>query len=166
MIARNSRIQAPALHLLPPSTGANAKRLLLGKALRAIADGYVSMLLPAYLLELGLSTFRVGVITTATLLGSAALTLLTGFITSRFGLRRPLVAASGGCHATRAAGCGRSHLGPPEPCFRRKPDDRRLSAQPLELWLAAAHRRHPENRLRPDPADHVPAYPAPGRSTS
>ena len=103
MTVPDSRTQAPALHLLPPSTSANTKRLLLGKALRSIADGYVSILLPAYLLELGLSTFRVGVITTATLLGSAALTLLTGFITSRFGLRRPLVAASGLMVATGVA---------------------------------------------------------------
>lgn len=41
------------LRLLPPSIYANAKRLLIGKALRSIADGYVNILLPAYLLELG-----------------------------------------------------------------------------------------------------------------
>lgn len=83
------------MRLLPPSIHANAKRLLVAKALRSIADGYVSVLLPAYLLGLGLSVFRVGALTTATLLGSAVLTLLTGFITSRFGHRRPLIAASG-----------------------------------------------------------------------
>jgi MFS family permease len=83
-----------AFRLFPPSINANAKRLLVGKALRSIADGYVSILLPAYLLALGLSAFRVGVLTTATLLGSAALTLLTGLITSRFGHRRPFIAAS------------------------------------------------------------------------
>jgi MFS family permease len=84
-----------AFQLFPPSIDANAKRLLVGKALRSIADGYVSILLPAYLLALGLSAFRVGVLTTATLLGSAALTLLTGPITSRFGHRRPFIVASG-----------------------------------------------------------------------
>ena len=92
-----------ALRLFPASINANAKRLLVGKALRAIADGYVSILLPAYLLALGLSAFRVGVITTATLLGSAGLTLLTGLITSRFGHRRPFLAASGLMIATGLA---------------------------------------------------------------
>jgi MFS family permease len=92
-----------AFRLFPPSIDANAKRLLVGKALRAMADGYVSILLPAYLLALGLSAFRVGVLTTATMLGSAALTLLTGLITSRFGHRRPFIAASGLMIATGLA---------------------------------------------------------------
>ena len=92
-----------ALHLFPPSTNANAKRLLIGKALRSIADGYVSILLPAYLLQLGLSAFQVGALTTATLLGSAALTIFTGIITATFGLRRPFIAASGLMVATGVA---------------------------------------------------------------
>lgn len=78
----------------PESARPNIKRLLAAKGLRAIADGYVSVLLPAYLLGLDLSAFRVGVVTTATLLGSAALTVLTGFVTARFGHRRPLLAAA------------------------------------------------------------------------
>ena len=89
--------------LFPSSINANAKRLLIGKALRAVADGYVSILLPAYLLELGLSAFQVGAVTTATLLGSAALTILTGAITARFGHRRPFIAASGLMIATGLA---------------------------------------------------------------
>ena len=83
------------MQLLPKTAGASAKRLLLAKALRSIADGYVSILLPAYLLELGLSAVQVGFLATATLLGSATLTLFTGFITTRWGYRRPLFAASG-----------------------------------------------------------------------
>jgi MFS family permease len=67
----------------------------LARGLRALADGYVSILLPAYLLALGLDTFEVGILATATLLGSASLTLCVGFITSRFGHRRPLVVAGG-----------------------------------------------------------------------
>jgi MFS family permease len=80
--------------MFPKSADASAKRLVLAKALRSIADGYVSILLPAYLLELGLSAVQVGVLATATLLGSAALTLFTGFITARWGHRQPLIAAS------------------------------------------------------------------------
>lgn len=93
--------QTVPLRLFPSSI--NAKRLLIGKALRSIADGYVSILLPAYLLELGLSAFQVGAVTTATLLGSAALTILTGVITARFGYRRPFIAASGLMIATGLA---------------------------------------------------------------
>jgi MFS family permease len=55
----------------------------------------VSILLPAYLLRLGYSPFEVGVLATATLLGSAMLTLLTGVATARYGYRRPLLAAAG-----------------------------------------------------------------------
>jgi len=94
------------LRLFPSSIDANAKRLLIGKALRSIADGYVSILLPAYLLELGLNAFQVGAVTTATLLGSAALTVLTGLITARFGHRRPFIAASGLMIATGLAFSG------------------------------------------------------------
>ena len=91
------------MRLFPSSIETNAKRLLAGKALRSIADGYVSILLPAYLLELGLSPFQVGALTTATLLGSAALTILTGIITARFGHRRPFMAAAGLMIATGLA---------------------------------------------------------------
>jgi MFS family permease len=82
------------MRLLPESANANARRLLSGKAFRSIADGYVSILLPAYLLELGLSALQAGVLTTATLLGSATLTIFAGNVTGRFGYRRPLLWAS------------------------------------------------------------------------
>ena len=82
------------MRLIPESANANVRRILLAKSLRAVADGFVSILLPAYLLRLGLGTWQVGVLATATLLGSAVLTVLTGFITARFGHRRPLMAAA------------------------------------------------------------------------
>ena len=82
------------MRLLPESANANARHLLAAKALRSIADGYVSVLLPAYLLAIGLSPFRAGVLSTATLLGSAALTIFAGAITRWFGHRRPLLWAS------------------------------------------------------------------------
>jgi len=80
--------------LFPATADANARRLVVARGLRAIADGYVSVLLPAWLLALGLDAFEVGVLTAATLLGSAVLTLLVGFITARFGHRRPLLASA------------------------------------------------------------------------
>ena len=55
-----------------------ARLLLTGRALRAVCDGYVAILLPAWLLALGMGTWEVGVISTATLLGSALATLALG----------------------------------------------------------------------------------------
>lgn len=69
-------------------------RLLWVKALRAFADGYVSLLLPSYLLALGMSATQVGLITTGTLLGSGMLTLLAGRQAWRFQYRTLLLAAS------------------------------------------------------------------------
>ncbi|MGH8713830.1 MAG: MFS transporter [Casimicrobiaceae bacterium] len=73
---------------------ADVRRLLAARGLRAFGDGYVSLLLPVYLLRLGLSPFEVGVITTGTLLGSGALTLLVGLHAYRFRYRTMLLAAT------------------------------------------------------------------------
>jgi MFS family permease len=73
---------------------ATIRRVLWVRALRAFADGYVSLLLPVYLLSLGLTVFQVGVIATATLLGSAALSLGVGLYAHRAGYRTLLLAAT------------------------------------------------------------------------
>ena len=52
--------------------------MLVGRGLRALVDGYVAVLLPAYLLALGHGTWQVGLLSTATLLGSALATLALG----------------------------------------------------------------------------------------
>jgi MFS family permease len=52
--------------------------LLIGRGLRAFVDGYVAVLLPAYLLALGYGIWHVGILSTATLLGSALATLALG----------------------------------------------------------------------------------------
>jgi MFS family permease len=52
--------------------------VFISRSLRALVDGYMAVLLPAYLLELGFGTVEVGVIATATLLGSALATILVG----------------------------------------------------------------------------------------
>jgi predicted MFS family arabinose efflux permease len=69
-------------------------RLLLAKALRGFADGFVSLLLPLHLLRLGLSPLEVGVIATTTLLGSGLLTLWVGAQAGRWPLRTLLLAAT------------------------------------------------------------------------
>jgi MFS family permease len=69
-------------------------RLLIAKGLRAFGDGYVSLLLPIYLLDLGFSPLQVGVIATTTLLGSGLLTLLVGLHAHRHHYRTLLLAAT------------------------------------------------------------------------
>ena len=68
--------------------------LLTARSLRAFADGYVAVLLPVYLLALGLGTLQVGILSTVTMLGSAAATLAVGRWGHRFELRRLLIAAA------------------------------------------------------------------------
>jgi MFS family permease len=80
-------------YLLPPSTAREARLLLLGRGLRAATDGCISIILPAYLLLLGFDPLQVGMLATATLLGSAVLTLAVGFTGSRLAARTLLLAA-------------------------------------------------------------------------
>ncbi|MGZ8211932.1 MAG: MFS transporter, partial [Burkholderiales bacterium] len=70
------------------------RRLLWSRALRAFADGYVSLLLPVYLVTLGFSPFHVGVVATVTLLGSGVLTFLVGYQAHRYDYRTLLIAAA------------------------------------------------------------------------
>lgn len=70
------------------------RRVLAAKGLRAFGDGYVSLLLPAYLLELGRSPLEVGILATVTLVGSGAMTLGVGLHAHRFDHRVVLLAAA------------------------------------------------------------------------
>lgn len=67
------------LRLLPAETTPDAGVLLATRAMRAFMDGVVAVVLPGYLVMLGMAGWQVGAVVTATLLGSAALTLLAGF---------------------------------------------------------------------------------------
>jgi MFS family permease len=80
--------------------GHDAARLVLARGLRGFADGLLSVLLPAYLTGLGFSPLEVGALLTATLLGSAALTLAVGFAAHRISARGVLLAACGLMAAT------------------------------------------------------------------
>ncbi len=80
--------------ILPAGCAPEARLLLIGRALRAFTDGFVAILLPVYLLRLGLGKWEVGLISTATLLGSALATLAVGRWGQRFPQRRLLLAAA------------------------------------------------------------------------
>jgi MFS family permease len=70
------------------------QRILIGRSVRAFADGYVAVLLPVHLSLLGFEAFAVGAISTATLLGSALLTLALGSAAHRIRRRPALLAAA------------------------------------------------------------------------
>ena len=78
---------------LPPGTSPDAALILTARGIRAFTDGYVALLLPYYLTLLGYSALEVGLIATATLLGSGLLTLLTGLFAYRFRMHALLTAA-------------------------------------------------------------------------
>ncbi len=56
----------------------DSRRLLTTRGVRALVDGTVATVLPAYLIARGLGPTEVGAVITATLLGSAVVTLLLG----------------------------------------------------------------------------------------
>jgi len=78
---------------LPPGTSPDAALILTARGIRAFTDGYVALLLPYYLTLLGYGALEVGLIATATLLGSGLLTLLTGLFAYRFRMHALLTAA-------------------------------------------------------------------------
>jgi MFS family permease len=73
---------------------ARVRQLLIAKGIRAFADGYVSLLLPIYLLSLGFTPLQVGIIAGTTLIGSGLLTLVVGLHAWRFHYRTVLLAAT------------------------------------------------------------------------
>src|SRR5258705_4650406 len=89
-----SRPDGPMLDASTDRGSRHINRLLLARSLRSFGDGYVSLLLPLYLLSLGFSPLQVGIIATTTLLGSGLLTLLVGLHAYRFHYRSLLLAAT------------------------------------------------------------------------
>jgi len=102
------------LRTKPDSAGltTTARTILLSRGLRAFADGYVAVLLPAYLLALGFGQLDVGVLGTITLAGSALATLAVGSIGHRWPQRQLLLVAALLMAATGAGFAGLSSFWP------------------------------------------------------
>src|SRR5262245_36340631 len=83
-----------------PSSRHSISYLLIARGLRAFGDGLISLVLPLYLTTLGLPPLEIGLIATATLLGSGLLTLLVGAHSHRLPFRTLLLAAAGLMAAT------------------------------------------------------------------
>jgi predicted MFS family arabinose efflux permease len=85
------------------SGASDTVRILVARGLRAFGDGFVALLVPIYLLELGFSALEIGAIVTSTLIGTALVTLWAGMVANRYSVRRLLLAAALLMAATGAA---------------------------------------------------------------
>jgi len=83
-----------ARHAAAKAQAGDALRILVARGLRAFGDGYVSLLVPIYLIELGFSALEIGAIVTSTLIGTALVTFWTGMVANRYSVRRLLLAAA------------------------------------------------------------------------
>jgi MFS family permease len=95
-----------------PGKPSEAGLLLAGRGIRAFADGFIAILLPVYLLALGYDTLHVGILSTATLLGSALATFAVGRWGHKFHHRRLLLGASLLMAGTGLAFAGLSDFAP------------------------------------------------------
>ena len=85
---------AALLERLGVAGQADIANLYAARAARGFGDGFAAIILPAYLLEIGFNPFQIGVVATAALLGSAATTLVVGFLAPRYDLRTLLLACA------------------------------------------------------------------------
>src|SRR5215469_6106450 len=76
------------------SISPDALRVLTARGLRAFADGFVTLLLPIYLVDRGFSSLAVGTIVASTLISTALLTLWIGWVAHRHSRRRLLLTAA------------------------------------------------------------------------
>lgn len=86
--------------------------MLTTRGLRAFADGFVALLLPAYLKALGCNALQIGLIASLTLAGSAAVTLSLSFLAHRVVQRRLLLFAALAMTLTGLAFAGLSGFWP------------------------------------------------------
>src|SRR6202048_1462581 len=77
--------------------------LFLARGLRGFGDGFAIIILPAYMTALGYDAIAVGLVATASLLGTALLTFIVGWIAPRHDLRALMIAGAGLTAATGLA---------------------------------------------------------------
>ena len=61
------------------------------RAVRGFGDGFAAIILPAYLSEIGFNPLQIGLVATAALLGSAAMTMVIGYLAPRHEVRTLLL---------------------------------------------------------------------------
>src|SRR5262249_56926984 len=77
--------------------------LYAARGVRGFGDGFAIIILPAYLTAIGFDAVWVGIVATASLLGSAVLTLAGGFFCAPYPPRRPPLPRAPPLIATRRA---------------------------------------------------------------
>jgi MFS family permease len=87
-------------------------RLYLARGLRGFGDGFAIIILPAYMASLGYGPAAMGLVATASLLGTAALTLAVGLIAPRHDLRSLMLFGAALTAATGIAFPNVEHLAP------------------------------------------------------
>ena len=106
----------------PSTANALIRLLYVARGLRGFGDGFAIIILPAYMTALGYDAVAVGIVATASLLGTALLTLITGWIAPRHDLRaapdlwrrsdggdRPCISGRGAFRPDRAGRVHRHH---------------------------------------------------------
>jgi len=73
----------------------DGRKILVARALRTFAYGYLAVILGAYLDSLGLDAFRIGLVFTGAIAGSAAMTVVWSLLADRVGRRRTVVVMAG-----------------------------------------------------------------------
>jgi MFS family permease len=84
-------------------SGSPISLLYAARALRGFGDGFAIIILPAYMTALGYDAIAVGLVATASLLGTALLTLIVGWIAPRHDLRALMLLGAGLMAATGLA---------------------------------------------------------------
>src|SRR5262245_34803649 len=93
------------------ATGSSLIALLYAaRALRGFGDGFAVIILPAYMTAIGFDAAAVGIIATASLLGTALRTPVIGWIAPRFDLRALLLFGAGLMTATGLAFANVEHF--------------------------------------------------------
>jgi MFS family permease len=101
----------PSLPLLGMSARSKIFYLYTARAARGFGDGFAAIVLPAYLVQIGFNPLQIGVVATAALLGSAALTLIIGLVAPRYDLRILLMFCAALMIATGIAMPSLQHFG-------------------------------------------------------
>jgi MFS family permease len=79
----------------PQAHRTDIRLLYAARCLRGFGDGFAVVILPAYLIAIGLGPVQIGFVATVSLAGTAALTLLVGLIAPRHDLRNVLLLGAG-----------------------------------------------------------------------
>lgn len=93
-----------------PITRPEVFSLYAARGLRGFGDGFAAIILPAYLTAIGYNPIEVGIVATASLLGTALLTLAIGAVAQRYDLRTWLLFGACVMAATGLAFSNAEHI--------------------------------------------------------